>query len=1604
MPNQNFYHLENSDNSSQVEITKGLNSNKIKSDSKLQSVNFSRDDSSLEQSFISDEAESRVWQGIKLEQENKLSQAIEYYRQAVQLNSQSAVAHHILAIALKKQNNLIEADYYHRLALSIGQSNSTGHDKITAQNSTNKIKDRSEYLSLRSSSTMVATQSKIGNSIENNPASSTTSTSTIVLPRLTAVAPGTYVESNQLEVTKIYLQQAQLYYSDARWQDSINACEEALKICLDLPEIYKIYGNSLQQMGKFPEAMGYYAKALSKDPYLAEVYANIGSLYAKQNNWQEAINYYQKALNIDPKQAKICLHLSRAWERIGEDERALNALFQALSLQPEILTVSQYIQLADDLLAEDKTKLAISCYEHGVKRQPLSKILYLKLIKVLEQDGQSNEAASYRQIIANLPENDSLPAAKKLRIQRLLDSTATKFLLPVNAAENTNSDETPRYAKRYPLGRRQAQRKDLSASDAHQESDRSSASFKSQQQLKPNVKESQKLLSHSNKEESLTVEQYLEELTKQPNSSTIRLNLANLYARQQRWQEAVSYYQQAIKIEPDLAIAHLRLGKICGILGKHLEGAEFIYRAYSIEPEMGTPEQHYKLGEFWLGQHKGKVAMSCYRRAIELKPGFQAAYSRLKQLIALETQLIAKLTEGKATKQEVAEDSVDQDREFYQQAIAAAKVNNWQQAAQCYQQAIKINPQQYRYYYNLGEVQVKLDQWQAALKCYQKAAELEPNNADIQHNLGEVYSHETSWENAAAAYKKAIALDSKNSWTYHNLGYALLQLQQWQSAADYFTQAISFKADFVWSHYNLGEALSNLEQWDEALAAYQSAREIDPDLSEAKIKIGSILYQRSQQSQQKALSFCKNQIEQDPDNVELYHQAISLDKKDPELYIGLGKALVKQGKIDEAISIYQIGLQIQPRNPELIQGFDRLRTQKIAPSSSDITAKVDNIVNSALSSQEKIQDDLLQLPSHPSPVVSIVIPVYNQIDYTFKCLRSIAELSTEAKIEVIVVNDGSTDNTAETLDRVRGLKRIDNQENLGFLHSCNRGVKAASGEYIYFLNNDTELRPQALEHLLSVFKDPEVGAVGSKLIYPDGSLQEAGGIVFQNASAWNYGTKENTSAPQYNYLRPVDYCSGASLLVKRTVFKALDGFDINLSPAYYEDTDLCFAIRHQLKLKVIYQPKSEVIHHEGISCGTQLDSPIKRYQSINQAKFAAKWATELASYPDDASQAGIAAASRRHSGKKTILVVDLYAPCYDKESGARRIWELLQILKQLNYHVIFLPDSGVKEQPYVEMLQDSSIEVIYHESEYEKGVEQQLEELLPLVDLAWVCRPQLYEKYAPLIRQYQQIKLVYDTVDLHYLRLQRAAKFEDSGIQGMRQWVRMQVKELKAAHEADLTITVTPIEKQILEQQRVQNLAVVPNIHPTSTVEKTGFNKRSGLLFIGSYNHPPNVDAVGWLVREIMPLVWQQIPDLTVTLLGSNPSAEVTALGRDGRIAVTGYVPDVTPYFLSHRVFVAPLRYGAGMKGKIGQSLEYGLPVVSTEIGLEGMGLVNEENILSANQSQEFGSQIIRLYSQEQLWNQLASNSEKAIASFTPDVVRQQVQQALNSLLTEEFE
>ena len=640
------------------------------------------------------------------------------------------------------------------------------------------------------------------------------------------------------------------------------------------------------------------------------------------------------------------------------------------------------------------------------------------------------------------------------------------------------------------------------------------------------------------------------------------------------------------------------------------------------------------------------------------------------------------------------------------------------------------------------------------------------------------------------------------------------------------------------------------------------------------------------------------------------------------------------------------------------------------------------------------------LPRSNSPLVSIIIPVYNQLSYTLRCLKAIASnLSNNLAVEIILINDCSSDDTKKVIEPITAITLVNNRVNSGFIHSCNRGASLAKGKYLYFLNNDTEIKPNCIESLVEVIAQPQVGAVGSKLVYPQGVLQEAGGIVWQDANAWNYGRHNNPVAPEYNYLRPVDYCSGASLMVDKSAFFKLNGFEKEFAPAYYEDTDLCFSLRHQLGLKVMYQPKSEVVHYEGISSGTSTTTGVKKYQVINANRFKQKWQHVLDNYLFNLGVKNTHVASRKFLGKKTVLVIDSYMPSYDKESGSRRLFEIIKVFKSLDFHVIFAADNGYKDEPYTSVMQSLQVEVLYTELGYGVTIEQQIKQRLSLIDLAWICRPELSQKYIPLVKQNNKIKVIYDTIDLHYLRLKREWELTNNlDSNSKSKWQQMQAKELSMASLSDLAITVTTNEQKILQDRSIERVEVIPNVHFPYQGNIPDFKSRSGILFIGGYNHTPNVDGVKWLCQEIMPLVWQQQPDLKVTLLGSNPTAEVKSLANS-RITVTGYIEDVSTYFLSHKLFVSPLRYGAGMKGKIGQSLEYSLPIVSTKIGTEGMNLVSEQNVLEANNTRDFALQILRLYNNVLLWQKLSANSTQAIALYHPQQIKKQLFKIVNNLL-----
>lgn len=571
------------------------------------------------------------------------------------------------------------------------------------------------------------------------------------------------------------------------------------------------------------------------------------------------------------------------------------------------------------------------------------------------------------------------------------------------------------------------------------------------------------------------------------------------------------------------------------------------------------------------------------------------------------------------------------------------------------------------------------------------------------------------------------------------------------------------------------------------------------------------------------------------------------------------------------------------------------------------------------------------------PLVSIVIPVYNDYRVTMNCLQSIHRYRSDIPFEIILADDCSSDLTTSIADRVAGIRVARTSQNQRFLRNCNQAAELAQGQYILFLNNDTAVTDGWLDALLIPFADPTVGITGPKLLFADGKLQEAGGIIWRDASGWNFGRADDPEKPAYNYLREVDYVSGAALCIRSELWKSLGGFDDRFAPAYYEDADICFAAR-AAGYRVVYQPESVFYHFEGVSNGTDLNAGVKQHQVTNQAVFLEKWRLELEQNHFTNAEHVIHARDRSRS-KPCILVIDHYVPHHDKDAGGRSTYMYIKLLLELGCRVQFMGANFFPHQPYTGSLQALGVEVLVGES-IARHLDSWLEEHAPYIDEIFLHRPHVAEQFLPhLERMKPRPPISFFGHDLHHLRIQREAALKDDDAlrRDARQWRKRELAVFKRVErvyyfsdvEVEALKDLVPESKLRRIPLYAMRLGDLPDFAPEAPNE---------ILFVGGYNHPPNVDAALWLAEDILPAVRDVVPDVHLHLVGSNPPTDVLGLACEG-ITVHGYVSDEALEALYRRVaaVVVPLRYGAGVKGKLIEAIANHVPVVTTDIGVEGI-------------------------------------------------------------------
>lgn len=620
----------------------------------------------------------------------------------------------------------------------------------------------------------------------------------------------------------------------------------------------------------------------------------------------------------------------------------------------------------------------------------------------------------------------------------------------------------------------------------------------------------------------------------------------------------------------------------------------------------------------------------------------------------------------------------------------------------------------------------------------------------------------------------------------------------------------------------------------------------------------------------------------------------------------------------------------------------------------------------------------LRFPEVPDPTVTVVVPVHNKFSVTYHCLAALLLAGNDVSFEVVVVDDGSSDETLQLAEIAAGVRIVRHEEAQGFVGACNDGAAVARGEYVVLLNNDTEPTVGWLDELVAGFsRFAHVGMTGARLLWPNGRVQDAGGIVWGAGDPWNYGRDGNAADPRYSYARQVDYLSGAALMIPKRIWDEVGGLSQEFAPAYFEDTDLSFKVR-AAGYTTWFIPSANVYHYEGISNGTdvQTTTGLKRFQEINRPKFQAKWAHAfLGPAQGDKEQAHLEK-DRGIVGR--ALFIDRAVPRPDKDAGSFAAIQEIRLVQSLGYKVTFMPHNRTYLGRYSDELARMGVETLH--SPFMGSPRDFLEQRGAEFDVIYITRYNIAETVLDAIRVHApQAKVLFCNADLHFLRMSRAAEL--SGLEEDRlEAERVREAELDVMGKVDVVLSYNEVEHRII----VENGVKTPVMTCPWVVEEVpeedvpGFHAREGIAFLGGYQHLPNLEAVDFFLAEVLPQLRGKVPDLRFNIYGSDMPERFRALADDV-INPVGWVKSVDEVYHHNRLFVAPLLSGAGIKGKVLGALAHGIPSVLSPVAAEGTGVQPDHDCVVATTAEEWAAAVATLYADEDRWTKMSRGAKEFI-------------------------
>jgi O-antigen biosynthesis protein len=629
----------------------------------------------------------------------------------------------------------------------------------------------------------------------------------------------------------------------------------------------------------------------------------------------------------------------------------------------------------------------------------------------------------------------------------------------------------------------------------------------------------------------------------------------------------------------------------------------------------------------------------------------------------------------------------------------------------------------------------------------------------------------------------------------------------------------------------------------------------------------------------------------------------------------------------------------------------------------------------------------LALPRGADPDVTVIVITYNQPELVYGCMSSIAEAlgSSALSVEVVILDNGSTAETLTVLDRLRGATVIRSETNLHFLLGVNRAAREARGRHLLLLNSDAQLLPGTVEAAVRTLESAkDIGAVGARIVLPDGTLQEAGSIIWADGTCHGYGRGRRATDGEFMFRRDVDYCSGAFLLTPRALWEKLGGFDERYVPCYYEETDYCVRL-WESGHRVVYEPDAVILHYE---FGSSSMSQGISWQIDNLGRFRERHHAWLA-LQHEASESAPLAARSRPSTRLRVLMIEDRVPHVKSGGGYPRANSILRELVAAGARVTLFPMAAIEEQwPQVRESVDDSVEVLVQRSAFD--LHDFLRERRGMYDAIVVCRPHNMETYVDALTRTPGLEgdafVLYDAEALFAprdaVRRQLAGKPFKPG-----EMERELAAEIALAKRAHAVVSVSAQEKAVFERHGVARTWLLGHaIAPRPTAAP--FDARDGFVFLGALydDKSPNAESLRWFAAEILPRLREHFgAHLKLGIVGGVTAPSILALAPDA-FELLGPVDDLATVFERARVMVAPTRIAAGIPTKVHDAAALGVPVVTTDLIASQLGWTPGVDVLASSDPAAFAKLCVELHSDRELWARVRSAAlERVSAECSPE-------------------